>query len=176
MTITGKMLLTGFTATMAGLVLASCGGDDDQGGSAKTTSGSGSAASASDQVRQVTRDFAVTLAAGFGGTAEQRKAACETLSSAAKAQVQEVGSKLNTVTCEDTVETIGTLATDDQRAKTKTMEITVQVTGDTATASYPAPRDGAPTKVSLVRAGDGWVIDSLPTSADTASAETATAP
>jgi len=172
MKITGKMLLTGFTATAAGLVLASCGGDDDKGGSAKTTS----SASASDQVRQVTRDFAVTLAAGFGGTAEQRKAACEMLSSTAKAQVQEVGTKLNTVTCEDTVETIGTLATDDQRAKTKTMEITVQVAGDTATASYPAPRDGAPTKVSLVRAGDGWVIDSLPTSADTASAETATAP
>ena len=172
MKITGKMLLTGFTATAAGLVLASCGGDDDQGGSAKTTS----AASASDQVRQVTRDFTVALAAGFGGTAEQRKAACEALSPAAKAQVQEVGTKLNAVNCEDTVETIGTLASDDQRAKTKTMEITVQVTGDTATASYPAPRDGAPTKVSLVRSGDTWVIDSLPTSADSATANSTTVP
>jgi len=173
MKITGKMLMTGFAATVAGLVLASCGGDDDKATGGKTTS---AAASASDQVRQVTRDFTVALAAGFGGTAEQRKAACQALSSAAKAQIQEVGAKLNTVNCEDTVETIGTLASDDQRAKTKTMEITVQVDGDTATASYPAPRDGAPTTLTLVRAGDGWVINSLPTSADSATANSTTVP
>jgi len=181
MTLTGKALRAGFAAAVAGLTLASCGGDDDKTTTGSAASATTASASDDDKVRGVTRAFTVALAAGDQGNATQRESACRFLSAKAKEQVQVVGTKLGASTCEATFVAIGNLASDDQRAKTKSMTIDVKVDGDTATASYPAPLDGTPTSLALVREGSGWVIDSMPTSgssttAPTATAETATAP
>ena len=112
----------------------------------------------------MTRDFITALAAGEQGTAEQRRAACDSLSIIANDQLLAVGRKLGASDCPQTLARIGTAAGPDQYAKARSTPIDVAITGDVATASYAAPLDGELTTIKLRPIGETWIIQELPTS------------
>jgi hypothetical protein len=154
----------------AGAGLAGCG---DDGGGSTTTATTASAASQEAAVRDTARRFLVALAAGDEGTAEERSAACASLTETATEQVLAVGQKLAATDCPATLLAIGTLAGPDQLAKARTMTLDVRV-GDGAVVSYAAPLDGKPTEMRLLPVDGGWKIAALPTSASARTTSTAT--
>jgi len=167
----GSTFTTVLAAAMASLVVASCGGDDKKtkststaAASSTTTPSTAAPDSREEAVRQVTRDFITALAAGEQGTAEQRRAACDSLSIIANDQLLAVGRKLGASDCPQTLARIGTAAGPDQYAKARSTPIDVAITGDVATASYAAPLDGELTTIKLRPIGETWIIQELPTS------------
>lgn len=182
----GSPFTTVLAAAVTSLVVASCGGDDKKTESTSTAAVSSTTTpstttpdSREEAVRQVTRDFISALAAGEQGTAEQRRAACDSLSIIANDQLLDVGRKLGASDCSETLEKIGTAAGPDQYAKAQSTPIDVTISGDTATASYAAPLDGDLTTIKLRPIGETWIIQELPTSGSPGSsggAATTTAP
>lgn len=137
-----RSLTAGLIVVTLAAGVAGCGDDDDSGGGG----------SDEGQVRAAVTGYFDGLASGDG------EAACANLTGdrvrALAESISEQLPELNVTNCQDAISALTKQLGTDELDRLKDLDITVTVTGDTATAQIK----GATKTARLRRAGDRWLI------------------